>query len=128
MRPPWRRSSVAAERPVAIPSATEGQPINEREREANGKKADLPEVVDLTQDDDLSILVTSVPDTRPTTPAIDLTPSHQAREASRTSRRAMKREQWESLKDEVHKLYVLEGMTLQATISKIEKDYTFKAR
>jgi hypothetical protein len=44
------------------------------------------------------------------------------------SRRAEKVQKWESLKPAIHYLYVLEGKTLETTMSDIEKQNSFKAR
>ncbi|KUJ07828.1 uncharacterized protein LY89DRAFT_789494 [Mollisia scopiformis] len=48
-------------------------------------------------------------------------------QGSKSFRRTQKHQKWDSIKTEVHRLYVSEGHTLQATIAEIEQKYSFKA-
>lgn len=46
----------------------------------------------------------------------------------KTSRRAAKRDKWESIREEVRQLYVVEGQTLEATMAQMQKKHSFTAR
>ncbi|KUJ23705.1 uncharacterized protein LY89DRAFT_679042 [Mollisia scopiformis] len=61
-------------------------------------------------------------------PNTTVTATQQPTKVSKPSRRIQKRQKWESIKEEVHHLYFVKGMTLQATMTEIESKYSFKAR
>lgn len=65
----------------------------------------------------------------PTTPnaaaTSSLSPKYQ--QVPKPSRRAAKREKWESIKDEVRQLYVVEGKKLEITMAEIQRKHSFTA-
>ncbi|CZR56273.1 uncharacterized protein PAC_06161 [Phialocephala subalpina] len=54
-------------------------------------------------------------------------PPTAVQQGAKVSRRAAKRDKWESIKEEVRQLYVLEGKTLEATMMEMQRKYSFKA-
>jgi hypothetical protein len=59
---------------------------------------------------------------------IDKTMTPFPSQAHRSLRRPQKKQKWESLKDDIKRIYLLENKTLQETIKEIEGKHTFKAR
>jgi len=58
----------------------------------------------------------------------DKTVTSLASPARRPLRGPEKKQKWESLKDDVKRIYILENKTLQETIKEIEGKHSFKAR
>lgn len=59
---------------------------------------------------------------------LDLEASVDAKSARKNRRKSKNGEKWNTLKEEIHRLYVLEKNTLPTTVEIIEKNHGFKAR
>jgi len=59
---------------------------------------------------------------------LDLDASADAKSAPKNGRKSKNVEKWNTLKEEIHRLYVLEKNTLPTTMKIIEKNHGFEAR
>jgi hypothetical protein len=61
-------------------------------------------------------------------PAEDTTASTENDAAAKSTRRARNDQKWDSLKEDIYRMYMADDLTLQNTMRAIAKQHDFKAR